>query len=62
VVCEKRMLKEIFRPEAEEEIEGWRKLHSEEIHNNNRQGARAFSFRRFLDYTQRRTTASRTPL
>jgi hypothetical protein len=30
---EKRMLREIFRPETEEEIGGSRKLHSEDLHN-----------------------------
>jgi len=27
------MQKEMFRPETEEELGGWRKLHSEELHN-----------------------------
>jgi hypothetical protein len=32
-VYEKRMLREIFRPETEEEVGGWRKLHSEDLQN-----------------------------
>jgi hypothetical protein len=32
-VFENRMLKRIFRPKKEEVIEGWRKLHNEELHN-----------------------------
>jgi hypothetical protein len=32
-VYEKRMLREIFRPEEEEEVGGWRNLHSEDLQN-----------------------------
>jgi hypothetical protein len=30
---ENRVLRRIFRPKGDEMIEGWRKLHNEELHN-----------------------------
>jgi hypothetical protein len=32
-VFENRVLRKIFGPKRDEVIEGWRKLHSEELHN-----------------------------
>jgi hypothetical protein len=32
-VFENRVLRRIFGPKRDEVIEGWRKLHSEELHN-----------------------------
>jgi hypothetical protein len=32
-VYENMVLRRIFRPKKEEVIEGWRKLHNEELHN-----------------------------
>jgi hypothetical protein len=32
-VFENRVLREIFGPKRDEVIEGWRKLHNEELHN-----------------------------
>jgi hypothetical protein len=32
-VFENRMLREVFGPKRDEIIEGWRKLHNEELHN-----------------------------
>jgi hypothetical protein len=34
-VFENRVLRRIFGPKRDEVIEGWRKLHTEELHNFN---------------------------
>jgi len=71
---EDRVLRNIFGPTTGKATGGWGRLLNEELQNplqilffvcfwrNSPQWARASSFTRVLDHTQRRTTVGRTPL